>query len=361
VKVVFFIGTLQAGGLERFVTRVSLQAKLENRFEPVIICLNQRNGIFLPELLSANIQVYEAPKRWFRSPFAWWRLVRLVARINPDIVHSQVNYSILQQFLASWIAGTVFAVTERNCYKRSGIALMRRRFQYFILKLFGVPYSANSARVAQHLAVMLKEKPESFPVLPNGIDRISATTSRTVSRFRIAYVARMAPHKGHLFFLTVLEKLIYQRGLECEAWLMGDGSERSRIEQEIEKRKLSDFVTVTGVVSDVEDRLQDCDVVALLSEFEGMPNVVMEGMAAGKPVIATDVGNVQELLAGGAGIVLAHRDAERAVDAFELLIRQPELRWKMGELGRKRIETEFSLTATLNKLVHHYLMILNKP
>lgn len=364
MRVVFFVGTLQAGGLERFVTRVSLKAKQEKQFVPLVVCLNKRTGIFLDELLTAKVDVYEAPARWFRSPLRWWRLVRLLKNIKPNIVHSQVNFSMLQQFLASWMAGVPFTVTERNCYQRSGWALWRRRFQYGFLKFFGVQYSANSQRVANHLATMLREKPETFTVLPNGMEVLADHVLRPNQGkpelpIRIAYVARMAPHKGHIFFLDVLQQLIFRQKVDCKAALIGDGSMRHAVEQTIIDKKLVGHVTLTGVVNNVEDYLINSDIVCLLSEFEGMPNVIMEAMAVGKPVIATDIGNAGELLSGGAGIVLQTRDIENAVQAFEQLSRQPELRMKMGEYGKSRIIKDFSLTSTMNRLIQYYRSIVD--
>lgn len=364
MKVVFFVGTLQAGGLERFVTRVSLKATMQNQFTPVVVCLTRKTGIFLNELLAARIEVHEAPHRWFRAPVKWWQLVCLLRQIKPDVVHSQVNFSMLQQFFASWVARVRFTVTERNCYERSGMALVRRRLQYSILKMFGVYYSANSQRVATHLATMLREAPEQFTILPNGInvaeyDLQVINQGKQGSLPRIVYVARMAAHKGHLFFLDVLENLIYVRSLSCEAILIGDGPLRAEIERAIDSKNLREYTTLTGVVADVEGYLQTSDIVTLLSDFEGMPNVVIEAMAAGKPVIATDVGNVRELFSTGAGVIIENKEVAYTAGVFESLILDAGRRNLMGSAGRELIQQKFSLDKSLANLVRYYKMILN--
>ncbi|MBX2944886.1 MAG: glycosyltransferase [Cyclobacteriaceae bacterium] len=360
MKVAFFVGTLQAGGLERFVTRVSIKALQEKQFIPIVICLIKRTGIFLDELQAANVKVYEAPKSWFRSPYRWWQFIRLIREINPDIVHSQVNFSMLQQFLVAWFGRARFTVTERNCYQRGGLALVRRRVQYRLLKISRVVYSANSKRVAKHLAVMYNEQMDTFPILHNGIDVPDLTpVTNFANPVRIGYVARMSLHKGHLFFLDVLEKLIHVRHLTCEAIFFGDGPDRAIIEKSIMDKGLEKFVTLTGVVSDLDKQLLSCDIVALLSDFEGMPNVIIEAMAVGKPVVATDVGNARELLANDAGFVLEKKIIDDAVAAFEQLIKQPELRLSMGQVGRARIKNEFSLASTLNSLLNYYRAIIN--
>lgn len=359
MKIAFLTGSLQAGGLERFVTRVAVVAHQRKVFEPVIICLTNRTGIFLDVVEREGIHVYQAPAGWYRSPFGWFSLVRLIRRVGPDIVHSQVNFSMVQQFFATVLTGAKFTITERNCYERSGFALFRRRIQYRVMKWLGVLYSANSARVARHLATMLDEDENAFPVLPNGIETgsqysFSSNDGTEAAPVTIAYVARMAAHKGHLFFLNVIEELAVKRGIVCAAILIGDGPLRGQIEKAVDDKGLRHFVRFTGIVSNVEEYIRSSDIVSLLSDFEGMPNVVIEAMAEGKPVVTTDIGNVRELLDSDAGITLPSKDLIQAVKSFETLIRKPVLRKKMGEAGRRRIEQSFSLTMALTKLLNYY-------
>ena len=365
MRVVFFVGTLEAGGLERFVTRVCREAKARHLFDPVVVCLHKRTGVFLDELNREGIPVHAAPGRWYRSAKDWMGLVRVLRTTKAELVHSQVNFSLIQQFLAARLAGMSYLVTERNCYRRTGFALYRRRIQYYLLKTFGVQYSANSRRVADHLAEMLKEPVEKFPIFPNGIT-IESVDGRfhlmpsSNSSVTIAYVARMAPHKGHIFFLEVLERLIHHRHMHVQAVLIGDGPMRPTIENSVKEKKLSTYVQLTGVVPNVEDYIQAADIVALFSDYEGMPNVVIEAMAVGKPVVATDAGNVRELLESGAGLVLGKKDVDQAVDLIESLVLNPSRREEMGRLGQAIVNRQYSLMIILDRLVENYNNLLSR-
>jgi glycosyltransferase involved in cell wall biosynthesis len=292
-------------------------------------------------------------------------LVRLLRKTKADVVHSQVNFSLLQQLFAAQLAGMVYLVTERNCYERSGFALYRRRIQYYLLKAFGIQYSANSRRVAEHLARMLNERIEQFPVFPNGI----TVESRDVglppkanpnSPVTIAYIARMARHKGHMFFLEVIEKLIHHHNRPVKAILIGDGPMRPDIENAVEEKKLSNYVQLTGVVHNVEDHIRDADIVALFSDYEGMPNVVIEAMALGRPVVASDSGNVRELLQSGAGLVLDIKDVNCAAELIESLVSNPSKRQQMGKIGQTIVERQYSLATVLGKLFDNYNNLLSK-
>lgn len=363
MRVVFFVGTLEAGGLERFVTRVCREAKARDLFDPVVVCLRQRSGVFLKELSRAGIPVHAAPRRWYRSIRGWVGLVRLLRKTKAELVHSQVNFALLQQFFAARLAGMIYLVTERNCYQRSGLALYRRRIQYLILKVFGVQYSANSRRVADHLAKMLNEPIDQFPVFPNGITVDPRgvglpLTPNSNPVITIAYIARMARHKGHIFFLDVLERLIHYRKRPVRAILLGDGPMRPTIESAVDEKRLTEYVRLTGVVPNVEDYIRGADIVALFSDYEGMPNVVIEGMALGRPVVATDTGNVRELLESGAGLVLDGKDVDQAVALIESLVLNPSKREEMGKIGQAIVERQYSLMTVLGKLVENYHNLL---
>lgn len=368
MKVAFLVGSLEAGGLERFVTRISIAAQTEKVFEPVVICLNKKSGLFLEELESQGVQVVGTNPFWYRSIAGINSLKKAIQLLDVDLVHSQVNYSILQQFIASYLAGRKFTITERSNYRRTGFSLLRRRIQYFFLRIFGVRYSANSKSVALHLAAMLNEPVARFSVIPNGVTCADVASTLIDSRrvtlgidseeIIIGYVARMDPPKGHALLMDVLNILIHERGCRLKVILVGNGSLRKQIENNVTALQLERHVIFTGVVSDVENWMPIFDIVALLSNREGMPNVVIEAMAAGKPVIGTAVGNIPELLNGGAGIIVHENDLQKIADAFESLIRDPALRKQMGAVGLAKVQREYSLQATLKALVSYYHSIL---
>src|SRR5688500_15556041 len=101
LRVLYLVGNLGAGGLERFVTRVSLRAKESVDFEPSVCCLAERSGIFVPVLEAAGVTVVQAPENWRRNRKSLSELGSMIHSLSVDIVHSQVNFSLWQQFSAS--------------------------------------------------------------------------------------------------------------------------------------------------------------------------------------------------------------------------------------------------------------------
>jgi glycosyltransferase involved in cell wall biosynthesis len=364
-KVVFFTGTLDAGGLERFVSSVCIEARRRDLFVPMVICLLEKRGVLLKALELAEIRVVQAPSGWQRSLTGMIELGKLVKDLNADIVHSQVNFSIVQQFLiCRWVGRARFMVTERNCYPLSGSARIRRVLQFHLLKLFGVHYSANSSKVASHLSRLVHYPASRIPVITNGIDvTVRDTEIRRITRerhhwtdkdFVIGYIARFAPHKGHEFFIRTTEILYRRLGVSVKVCLVGDGPQRMAIEKMVDSMGLTPIVTFTGIIGNIGEYYQAFDSVALLSEFEGMPNVVLEAMAFGLPVVANRVGNAEELLQDGAGVINRSSDANQVANTIMDLIASQETRDRISKRAVGRIREEFSLQHTLTTLCKYY-------
>lgn len=363
-KVIYLVGNLGSGGLERFVTRVSIKAIEQALFTPVVVCLSAREGIFLAELERAGVQVIQAPQKWQRNILSLIKLGKLMKELNPTVVHSQVNFSMFQQWVATFLAGARFMVTERNMYPLNGFARIRRIIQFYFLKLLGVSYSANSPEVADHLSKQFFFSREKILVIPNGIDLPDLNPEKRLTNrerlgfcqqdFVVGYVARFAPHKGQRYFVHVMKEVYNKIGNRLKICFVGDGPTKHEIQSEIVLFELSQVTRFYGIVSNIEDYYTVFDCVALLSDHEGMPNVVLESMAYGLPVVANPVGNAEALLGSGRGIINYSRDPKITAKYFLELANNPSARKNYGEHSRKEVLHKYSLQNTLDILCREY-------
>ncbi|MDW8274562.1 MAG: glycosyltransferase [Chitinophagales bacterium] len=368
-SVILFTGSLHAGGLERFVTRVAVGAAKSNAFYPIIVCLEKKEGIFLRELEQSGITVLEAPHGWQRSVWSLLRLRRMIKDLHPAVVHSQVNFSLLQQWLACRRTGAHFMVTERNMYPLKGWDRIRRIFQFYLLFLAGVKYSANSADVAEHLSKLLYFPSRKIKVIPNGITLPEINSDfRIESRqklgfnerdFVVGYVARFAAQKGHLFFLQVMGILRNYLDSQIKVCFVGNGPLRERVEQEVHQLRLSDCVSFTGTVSDLSHYYSAFDCLALLSKYEGMPNVVLEAMSYALPVVANPAGNTEELLMDDCGMINRSEDPEETAQLFLKLAKNPALREYYGQRARQKVGSQYSMDRILTLLCNEYEFLKN--
>jgi glycosyltransferase involved in cell wall biosynthesis len=148
----------------------------------------------------------------------------------------------------------------------------------------------------------------------------------------IVCVANLIAYKGHATLVAALS--LMRDDYRWSVLLVGEGPERDSLEHSIQATDLRDRVTLLGSCEDVSAVLDGADVAVLPSYSEGMPNAVMEAMAHGLPVVATDVGGNRSLLGSGAGVLVAPGDEIALAKALQWLIDNRRARREMGNIGR---------------------------
>lgn len=169
-----------------------------------------------------------------------------------------------------------------------------------------------------------------------------ALPPRETDEIRLLFVGRLAPVKGLRVLLAALAELSDLPNLRLV--LVGDGPDRARLEAAA--APLGERVTFTGYLSQTEvaQALQACDIFVLPSFAEGVPVVLMEALASEKPVIATQVAGVGELVEEGkSGFLVPPGDANTLADRIRTLAADPELRTAMGQHGRTKVVTDFDI------------------
>jgi glycosyltransferase involved in cell wall biosynthesis len=190
----------------------------------------------------------------------------------------------------------------------------------------------------------------------NGIEAVDlAEPVRLTDAPTVLEVARLAEVKGQRVLLAALAKL------DASALLVGRDLERGgayeqELRREAERLGVSDRVVFTGQRDDVPGLLAGCDVLCLPSTVEGLPLVVLEAMAQGKPVVATAVGGTPELVVDGeTGLLVPPGDAGALAAALGKVLRDPELARRLGEAGRRRVLASFSLSAMTERVLGLYV------
>lgn len=142
--------------------------------------------------------------------------------------------------------------------------------------------------------------------------------------------------------------------------VVGDGSDRAALVEQTHRLGLAERVIFLAPRRDIPQLLPAMDLLVSSSLREVMPNVVMEAMAAGLPVVATDVGGTAEVVEHGmTGLLIPPRDAAALTHAIGTLLKHPEQRRLMGQAGRRRIQQQFSLDTTVAKTVAIYDALLD--
>ncbi|MDP3473611.1 MAG: glycosyltransferase family 4 protein, partial [Algoriphagus sp.] len=232
---------------------------------------------------------------------------------------------------------------------------------------------AVSQAVADHWQPLLKKS--KIEVIHNGIpygeyleDYPSAKKELglPISPITFGMIGRINPGKGQLFFLELADQLS-KKYPNTHFILVGDpfpGYESilEEIKKEIRDKSLETRVTYLGFREDIPKVMAALDVFVLPSILpDSFPTVILEAMAAGKPVVATQSGGASEMVSDGeTGFLIPISSVEKGVDALEKLIQDIELRQRFGDAGRKRVLNVYSLEAFEEKIKTHLWLHLKK-
>lgn len=197
-------------------------------------------------------------------------------------------------------------------------------------------------------------------VLPHGVDlqRFQPPPRRAHGPMRLLAVGRLVPKKGFDVLLEAARELSFPFHLR----IVGEGPERTLLETAIAAARLTGLVELCGPKTHAElpGEYAAADVVVAPSvedrsgDRDGLPNVVLESMAAGRPVVATDVGAIASAVADGVtGLLVPPGDAVALAAALERLAGHPGLRERLGSIGRRRAEREFALERCTARLREH--------
>jgi glycosyltransferase involved in cell wall biosynthesis len=174
-------------------------------------------------------------------------------------------------------------------------------------------------------------------------------------------VASLNPVKRHVDLVQAFAS-VHQRNSRTRLLLIGDGSLKDSVREQVRSLGLDDVVTLLGSRPDVETVLPALDVAMLASSSEGMSNALLEAMSCGLPIIATAVGGNQQLVCEGrTGRLVPAFDPEAMAAAMLELADSPLTRRRFGAAGRERIEQSFSLGSMAQSYDCLYRRLLGRP
>ena len=296
--------------------------------------------------------------------FALCQLVSLMRHEKFDIVHCHSSKAGILGRVAAYLAGvpqiyfTVhgWVMDDNQPWLVNRIYTWAERLSALCCtKIICVSQEDRKKGLAYKIA-----KENKLVVIENGIEKNQCSQGKLrrelhlpMLQFVVMMVARLAPPKLHLLYLLVAKKL--KSNVDLSFVLVGGGREYEECKTFIEVNELHN-VFLLGERFDVQELIYDTDVSILLSSHEGMPMVILEAMFAGKPVIASNVGGIPELIANGKNGYLVANDVEEIVDRILLLSKDRIRCEKMGYEALKTAQNNF----TIKKMVSKYQALFEK-
>lgn len=367
IRLLLVIDELDIGGTEQQI--FELVRKIDrSKYLPMVCCF--RPGRIAKEIEGLGVQVFTLPKRNKFDLQLLPALVQLLRRERIDLIQTYLFTANTWARVAAILARIPLIVTsERN------VNMWEERYKQLLGKLLDrwtQGTIANSSAVKDYL-IGKGIAAQKIHVVSNGVDlkRFSDSAPQDATALKkelglppdhqiVSMIVRLESAKDVSTFLRAAA-LVAQRHRDVSFLIIGGGSLRNELEREAAQLGLQERVIFAGPRRDVPQLLSISTVSALSSLKEGMSNTIMESMAAGKPVIATQVGGNAELIVDGTtGFLVPTRNPEAFAEALYKLLVDPDGARRMGEEARERITQLFSAEALVAKTERLYDALLNQ-
>jgi len=361
LTVVQCVNTLDVGGVEQLALTLARQFRGDG-FQTLICCIEDR-GRLAEQAEREGIPVHalclEQQGKW-RGLRA---LCRLLRQHHPVVLHTHnfkpFYYGALTRLLG---AADVHVQTRHGAFTKTHRAHWRYRWMRRWADALVTVSEDGRHRLSQQSGLAV----DKIGLIPNGVDTdqfCPATDKAAVRRQlglpatcpAIVTAARFSPEKD-LGTLLRAFAAVRQSLPDTELWLLGDGAERANLEALRRELGLGDRVRFFGARPDVRLFLQAADLFALSSVSEGLSIALIEAIASGLPVVATDVGGNQEIInPPEAGRLVPARDPQALGHALVQVLGDSALRHKLSQAARKRALEKFSLERMLQSYRELYL------
>jgi len=328
-----------------------------------------------------NVKVFTIPSLVRRLSFkndllAFISIYRLIKRIKPHIVHTHTSKAGWLGRLAAFLARVPIIIHTPHGH------VFHSYYGPFLTKIFVIAERILSLMTDRITALTDRERDEhleqgiasieKFVIVHSGVmlqqimnmnidvERGKKKLGIPQNSIVIGAVGRLVPIKGHKFLVSAAKRII--REFDNTVFVfVGDGYLKSRLERQAEYLGVRKNIIFTGWRKDVIEALNLFDILVLPSLNEGMGKVLIEGMALGKPIVASSVGGIIDLVEDGDnGILVPPRDSNALEEAILKLIRNKNLAQKLGKNGKARVYPEYDTFVMVRQIEDLYEDMLSK-
>lgn len=372
MKILYVIGSMEVGGAEQHLLRIA-GALAARGWKPTVFAL-KTGGPLTAAFQAAGVPVKGVTLpawlvRLLRHPrvIAWTGLLAALPvlallawtywRIRPQAVHFFLPAAYIVGGVISLIAPPALRIMSRRSLNHyQARHPLFQKVEHWLHRRMDL-VCGNSAAVIRDLRSE-GVRPEQLRLIYNGIDmaRFQSSQSRTAVRsglgiaeeaVMLVMVANLIPYKGHA---DLIQALATVQGALPSGWVCvcvgRDDGIGPALKEQARQAGIEAHFRFTGSRKDVPDLLAAADIGVLCSHEEGFSNAVIEGMVSGLPMVVTDVGgNAEAVVHGQTGLVVPARAPQALGEALLQMCLDPDRRRRMGNDGRDRALTQFSMEA----------------
>ncbi len=372
-RVLHVITSLDVGGAQKHL--LSLVQGLRRRGHPADVAFF-KNPTLADEFRATGARVFDLSTRGTFSASLLPRLVRILVHGRYQIVHTHLLKADSYGTVAGMLAGTPVRIASKHndeaALRNPVVALThglisRLNHRVIVLSDYVGDYVASIGRVARsRITRVYYGLPAASAGAPDQGLKLRAELGISPDTPLVATVGRLAEQKGLVYLLEAMDRVRRQRPA-ARLLIVGDSQDgREEYKQELLRRwealGLKDSVLFTGVRSDIPAVMQACDLFVMASLWEGFGLVFLEAMAASRPIVATNVSAIPEVVQDGStGLLVPPRDPQALAKAMLSLLTDPERARLMGSAGLLRLKEHFTEDKMVESVQQLYSQIWRRP
>jgi glycosyltransferase involved in cell wall biosynthesis len=297
--------------------------------------------------------------RWDLSPLNTVKIAKFLRKSGIDIVVCNLNKDVRVAGLAARMAGTPAVIA------RHGVQLCAIKWRHKLtLTHLTDGILTNTKTIKDAYSEYSWFEDNFVRVIYNGIEEKSSVQPYDFSEDfpgkKIVFSAgRLTEQKGFRHLIEAAA-ILGQKRDDTIFLIAGKGRLEGQLKKLVNTMGLDDKIHFLGFRENIDSYMTACDLFVLPSLFEGMPNVVMEAMASGKAVVATDVNGARELMMDEeTGIIVPPANPEALAESMGRLLDDDKLRFDFGQNGRKRVRDHFTVSRMIDQLEDYFSAIRN--
>ena len=372
-KIVHIFKVTGVSGSENHL--LTLLPELNKKFDVYVILLVESGNqvdelkVFLEE---KGITVCRVIIKHHFDFFVILKIYSLIKRIKPNTAHTHLIHADIYGTLACRIAGVPRIVSSKHNHDPFRAHPIFRLTSFIVSR-----YHDRIIAISESLKEFLHEvegiEKEKITVIKYGLNpeqfvSVSTKSNKRLTlrtEFKIPHdyiimgnVARLIPQKGYPFLIDAFHDLV-KEGFKIVLVIVGEGLLREELQNQVRYLGLEDKVFFTGYRTDAIQLMYKFDIFVFPSIWEGFGLVLLEAMALSKPIVASNVSAIPEIVVDGeTGFLVMPGNVSGLKNAMKKLIVSPDLRKSMGEKGRERLNTEFSVEKMVKKTEELYNKLL---
>lgn len=364
-KVMQLTRSLNVGGLEKLVALFA--RKLDPKTFEVSVCCLLRKGFFADELEKDGVKIHliKDEDTASESRFLFLKLARLLRKERPDILHTHNTHPMIDGTLAGRMARVPIIVHTdhaRSFPDRTKYMVIENILSRFVHRIVAVSEFSK-----QQLVHFEKIKPAKIAVIANGVNFARRQYDRSVLKraFGVAgaspiigAVSRLTEQKGTKYLIAAMPAIL-RAYPGAVLMVVGDGVLRHDLEEQVQELQIESNVRFYGYQKEVEKYIQAMDLLVSPSIWEGMPLGILEVMQCGKPIVATRVGGVPEVVEDGVtGILTDSKSPQELADAVIEMVGREGFIQMAGDAAITRYRENFTEEIMLAKYERLYMDLL---